>query len=532
MTTTEDRRWRAEATADCSRRQEEPVDLDIRLDERSHAADLPRAGRFHAEPDAGADRGAGAGARRSPPRRSLWRRRGVDRPGARRGGNRDRQADDGRDDRQLPGTGQEPWRDGSAGSHEPFCHSVERARGNQRERLPQRGERAVGETRRSSLWRPTKRARLARGRRPSAARRRTERRSSDVGIPLLPLGRHRASRRRAESLLVSVLSRRASHDAGRVQAVDPRPSGLVQQLHGRLLGLRPDRRPHRRQAAFRYPRPQDRRPSRSSATGSWPSPAHLARLEARDSRPPPNRSPKSPRRSPLPRELFSACGYVQEALLTDYVLQREEAPSTRAEFRARSGRRSRRGFVIPVTVDDLAANGLLEEAHPQVCWERSVETLTARKDDIAGLAVASDERIEAYLLYVQRGVDPPTFAPNHQRELRRDLAGALAKAGECEILSLRSFVEDGGARLKQLLSRLRAQGCGPSGSRRSTRRKSRRSAWRRSVSAPPAGIYSTQRGRGPSRPVKARPVQRRARESIRQRASRGRERRFALPTST
>ena len=55
--------------------------------------------------------------------------------------------------------------------------------------------------------------------------------------------------------------------------------------------------------------------------------------------------------------------------------------------------------MIPVTVDDLAANGLLEEADPQTCWERSVETLTARKDDIAGLAVASDERIEAYVLY-------------------------------------------------------------------------------------------------------------------------------------
>ena len=92
------------------------------------------------------------------------------------------------------------------------------------------------------------------------------------------------------------------------------------------------------------------------------------------------------------------------------------------------------GFVIPVTVDDLAANGLLGEADPQVCWERSVETLTARKDDIAGLAVASDERIEAYLLYVKRGTE------------------------ETEIVSLRSFIEDGGARLKQLLSRLRARG--------------------------------------------------------------------------
>ena len=88
------------------------------------------------------------------------------------------------------------------------------------------------------------------------------------------------------------------------------------------------------------------------------------------------------------------------------------------------------GFVIPVTVDDLAANGLLGEDHPQVCWERSVETLTARKDDIAGLAVASDERIEAYLLYTRDG----------------------------EIVSLRSFIDDDGTRLQRLLAQLRAQG--------------------------------------------------------------------------
>jgi GNAT superfamily N-acetyltransferase len=137
-------------------------------------------------------------------------------------------------------------------------------------------------------------------------------------------------------------------------------------------------------------------------------------------------------------ELFSACGYVQESALVDYVLEPQENPSTRAEFSRslRAGDDSGR-FVIPVTIDDLAANGLLGEAPPsplasarqvdtEVCWERSVETLTARKDEIAGLAVASDERIEAYLLYTERG----------------------------EIVSLRSFIDDGGARLKQLLSRL------------------------------------------------------------------------------
>jgi len=142
--------------------------------------------------------------------------------------------------------------------------------------------------------------------------------------------------------------------------------------------------------------------------------------------------------------LFSASGYVQEALLTDYVLQREQSgmqePAGIAD--ERDGQ-----FVIPVTIDDLAANGLLEETHPQVCWERSVETLTARKDDIAGLAVASDERIEAYLLYATSGVGLEANAG----------AGPRASAPDVAIVSLRSVIEDGGARLKKLLSRLHAR---------------------------------------------------------------------------
>jgi hypothetical protein len=120
---------------------------------------------------------------------------------------------------------------------------------------------------------------------------------------------------------------------------------------------------------------------------------------------------------PAARALFSACDYVPEALLTDYVLELPE--------RARQGDPGR--WMIPVTVDDLIANGLLGEAASQVCWARSVETLTARKEEITGSAVASDERIEAFVLH----------------------AGV-------EILALRSFVEDGGARLEQLLSRLPA----------------------------------------------------------------------------
>ena len=136
-------------------------------------------------------------------------------------------------------------------------------------------------------------------------------------------------------------------------------------------------------------------------------------------------------------ELFSASGYVEEALLTDYVWQCAEND----EEQVPAGR-----FLIPVTVDDLAANGLLEEADRHVCWERSVETLTARKDEIAGLAVASDERIEACILYIEPGV-----GSEGGRE-----AGPGACPPTAEIVSLRSFIDDGGARLKGLLSRLRS----------------------------------------------------------------------------
>lgn len=164
--------------------------------------------------------------------------------------------------------------------------------------------------------------------------------------------------------------------------------------------------------------------------------------------------------------LFIASGYVQEAVLTDYVWQGEEndtpepanerqrgshasgrlravgATASLAGASAKAGGAKPPGlddarFVIPVTIDDLAANGLLGEARLQACWERAVETLAARKDDIAGLAVASDERIEACVLYRRPGADR-----------------------EAEILGLRSFVEDGGARLAQLVSRLRAGGVG------------------------------------------------------------------------
>jgi hypothetical protein len=130
------------------------------------------------------------------------------------------------------------------------------------------------------------------------------------------------------------------------------------------------------------------------------------------------------------RALFSTAGYVEEATLTDYVLADQTSSQTGADL-PRSHPEDLHGrLLIPVTVDDIAANDLLTGESTTLCWSRSLETLTARKDDIAGLAVASDERLEAYVLHLADG----------------------------EIASLRTFVEDGGLRLRQLLTRLRARG--------------------------------------------------------------------------
>src|SRR5262249_28103069 len=120
-------------------------------------------------------------------------------------------------------------------------------------------------------------------------------------------------------------------------------------------------------------------------------------------------------------------GYVEEAVLTDYVLETGEATSK--DERPPLDGASR--MVIPVTVDDLAANDLMGKGYPQTCWERSVETLWARKDDIEGLAVASDEQIEACILYT------------------KDTG---------ELLAVQALVERGEFHLTRLTSQLRSRG--------------------------------------------------------------------------
>ena len=125
------------------------------------------------------------------------------------------------------------------------------------------------------------------------------------------------------------------------------------------------------------------------------------------------------------RALFRASGYLEEAVFTDYTWDPHHvaSPLQRAD---------RTGLVIPFSVDDLAANGLLE-AGDGLAWARSAETLTARKLEIEGWAVASDERIEAAALYIK-------------------------EAGE--LVALQVAGNTGEAFLPQLLAHLRAAGVG------------------------------------------------------------------------
>ncbi len=130
-------------------------------------------------------------------------------------------------------------------------------------------------------------------------------------------------------------------------------------------------------------------------------------------------------------QLFTACGFIRDVCYSDFVLDTEAVGRPLPQTPA--GR-----LVIPVTVDDLEANGLLTGWDPRFCWGRSVETLRARRNEIAGIAVATEERIEAYLLYTAGSSEEPPFA--------------------AEILALRSEgVDDGGARIRPLVGRLAKQ---------------------------------------------------------------------------
>ena len=94
---------------------------------------------------------------------------------------------------------------------------------------------------------------------------------------------------------------------------------------------------------------------------------------------------------PQVRSLFEAVGYAAEERFADFSLRLELLPPEAA------------GEVGPASLDDLLRYGALEfpDSGPSAfrSWERALPTLQNRKDQLQGIAIASDTRVEAYLLF-------------------------------------------------------------------------------------------------------------------------------------
>ncbi|TDI29244.1 MAG: GNAT family N-acetyltransferase [Acidobacteria bacterium] len=86
------------------------------------------------------------------------------------------------------------------------------------------------------------------------------------------------------------------------------------------------------------------------------------------------------------RDFFSACGYTAGTTYTDFVLEGVPAPA------------GNRDLVTAVSLGDLRESGELNPGQ-EPSWWRSLKTLENRQERLLGLAVVSDLRIEAWLLY-------------------------------------------------------------------------------------------------------------------------------------
>ena len=91
-------------------------------------------------------------------------------------------------------------------------------------------------------------------------------------------------------------------------------------------------------------------------------------------------------------EFIEACGYTRERTYVDLLLHKHPAAPEAAEF------------VVGVPVDDLLSQGVVAPPNG-TAWHRTAEAILRRRADMRGLALATDERIEAYLLY---GASPST----------------------------------------------------------------------------------------------------------------------------
>jgi GNAT superfamily N-acetyltransferase len=101
---------------------------------------------------------------------------------------------------------------------------------------------------------------------------------------------------------------------------------------------------------------------------------------------PPRIVTEVPEDLPAVRSLFEAVGYQAEQRFADFTLHEPLAPPRAADA------------VNNVSLDELLRYEVLEPGVSR-SWERSLETLQNRKDRLRGIAVASDTRVEAYVLF-------------------------------------------------------------------------------------------------------------------------------------
>lgn len=85
-------------------------------------------------------------------------------------------------------------------------------------------------------------------------------------------------------------------------------------------------------------------------------------------------------------DLFESMGYEAKERFADFRLSKPLAPPAAA------------GEVSGASLDDLLRYGAIDPSVNR-SWERSIETLRKRKDQLRGLAIASDTRVEAHVLY-------------------------------------------------------------------------------------------------------------------------------------
>ncbi len=113
---------------------------------------------------------------------------------------------------------------------------------------------------------------------------------------------------------------------------------------------------------------------------------------------------------------FERCGFSPYARFVDFATDAPLAVD-----------RPEAALVSPATVDELLAAGALA-ASPPLAWERSLSAIEGRKREIEGLAIASDVRVEAMVLFrsVARGNEIVRLSTRRAEPLAA-LVGALQR---------------------------------------------------------------------------------------------------------